>query len=206
MEKRGETPRVGLARTDTPAPSPRLFALQGLGEGWLTRDRTVLAGSRRYPMFNFVYLLLLALLPLFLRTAKIAPPMTRPPNSAMITMGSTRTSENEYSFLQTPVGPKRFPEFCEVPNAAPRTRMAGQCVHAFVHFALLQAYNCVNEPLAPRPPILGTPGRRCTDRGTRTNHRFDPRLSLNTLVTETIRSPRQDVSANLDGEPNLRFA
>jgi hypothetical protein len=40
-----------------------------------------------YPISNFVYLFSDVLAPAFLRMAKSAPPATRPPNKAMITMG-----------------------------------------------------------------------------------------------------------------------
>ncbi len=63
------------------------------GKVGTTGDRTVLAGSRDYPMSSFVYLLPDNLLPLLLRTAKSAPPTTRPPNTTMITMGTTYTSK-----------------------------------------------------------------------------------------------------------------
>lgn len=48
-------------------------------------------------MSSFVYLLTADLSPLFLRTAKSAPPMTKPPNTAMITMASTYTSQLDFS-------------------------------------------------------------------------------------------------------------
>lgn len=101
----------GLATKDTQALSLGRFALRGLGKVWLTRDRTVLAGSRRYPMSSFVYLLLVALPPLFLTTAKIAPPMTRPPNTAMITMGSTHPSEKYLPPNIDTRGKKKVPTF-----------------------------------------------------------------------------------------------
>ena len=47
-------------------------------------------GSRRgYPISNFVYLLSVDLLPLFLKTAKTAPTTTRPPSTQIMTMGTT---------------------------------------------------------------------------------------------------------------------
>ena len=48
--------------------------------------------SRGYPMSNFVYLLSVDFAPAFLRNAKSAPPATRPPNKATITIGLMNTS------------------------------------------------------------------------------------------------------------------
>ncbi len=54
--------------------------------------------SRGYPRSNFVYLLSADFAPAFLRNAKIAPPATKPPNKATITIGLINTSK--HSFLE----------------------------------------------------------------------------------------------------------
>jgi hypothetical protein len=62
-------------------------------------------------MSNFVYLPSDDLLPLFLRTAKSAPPTTRPPNNAMITIGSDETSEDRLPRNVDTGGARKVPKF-----------------------------------------------------------------------------------------------